>query len=76
MCNDEYYGLGERNREKTDKAVIGQDHFFFFLHQTADVTALALEPIARKRFSFSFVEIFSDAITKTVGFFRNWVGFI
>lgn len=30
MCNDEYYGLGERNREKTDKAVIGQDHFFFF----------------------------------------------
>lgn len=76
MCNDEYYELGERNRGKTDKAVIGQDHFFFFLHQTADVTALALEPIARKRFSFFLVEIFSGAITKTVGFFRNWVGFI
>lgn len=30
MCNDEYYELGERNRGKTDKAVIGQDHFFFF----------------------------------------------
>ena len=75
MCNDEYYGLGERNREKTDKAVIGQDHFFFFSASDRRCNRACIRADCSQTF-FSFVEIFSDAITKTVGFFRNWVGFI